>query len=164
MAKNILSALVENKAGVLSKVSGLFSRRNFNIHSLAVGETNREGLSRITIIADGDERTVNQIIAQLSKLLPVVTVRRLDTESAVQSELCLVKIAAGAGERSEIMQIVDIFRARITDVTLKTLTVEITGHETKVTAFLDIIKDFGIIELARTGSVALARGTSNIYE
>ena len=164
MKKNILSVLVENKAGVLSKVCGLFSRRNFNIHSLAVGETNREGLSRITIIADGDERTINQIIAQLSKLVAVVTVRCIDSDCAVQSELCLVKVAARSGERSEIMQIVDIFRARITDVTQETLTVEITGQEAKVTAFLDILKDFGIIELARTGSVALARGTANIYE
>ncbi len=164
MKKNILSALVENKAGVLSKVSGLFSRRNFNIKSLAVGETNKEGLSRITIIAEGDEKKINQIMAQLEKLIPVIKVVRLDTENSVESELCLVKVAAKAGTRSEIMQIVDIFHAKISDVTLDTLTIETTGSETKVDAFLDILREFGIIELARTGSVALERGATNIYE
>ena len=162
--KHILSVLVENKAGVLSKVVGLFSRRGFNIASLAVGETQDPKFSRITIIADGDERTVDQIMRQLEKLVPVVMVKRLDKKQAVESELCLVKVCANKDTRSEILQIVDIFRAKISDVSPRSLTIEITGHQSKIEALLNIIEGFGIIELSRTGVVALQRGERNIYE
>lgn len=164
MEKHILSVLVENKAGVLSKVVGLFSRRGFNIDSLAVGETHDPAYSRITIITSGDEKTAVQIIRQLEKLTPVVMVRQLDDSASVSSELCLVKIVAERGERSEIMQIVDIFHARIVDVSHRTITIEMTGKTDRVEALLNMVEPFGIIELSRTGSVALERGERNIYE
>ena len=164
MEKHILSVLVENKAGVLSKVVGLFSRRGFNIYSLAVGETHDPAYSRITIITSGDERTAIQIIRQLEKLTPVVMVRQLDDTASVSSELCLVKIVAERGERSEIMQIVDIFHARIVDVSHRTITIEMTGKTDRVEALLNMVEPFGIIELSRTGSVALERGEQNIYD
>lgn len=164
MEKHILSVLVENKAGVLSKVVGLFSRRGFNIDSLAVGETHDPAYSRITIITSGDEKTAVQIIRQLEKLTPVVMVRQLDDSASVSSELCLVKIVAERGERSEIMQIVDIFHARIVDVSHRTITIEMTGKTDRVEALLNMVEPFGIIELSRTGSVALERGEHNIYE
>lgn len=164
MEKHILSVLVENKAGVLSKVVGLFSRRGFNIDSLAVGETHDPAYSRITIITSGDEKTAVQIIRQLEKLTPVVMVRQLDDSASVSSELCLVKIVAERGERSEIMQIVDIFHARIVDVSHRTITIEMTGKTDRVEALLNMVEPFGIIELSRTGSVALERGEHNIYD
>lgn len=164
MQKHILSVLVENKAGVLSKVVGLFSRRGFNIASLAVGETHDPAYSRITIIAEGDERTVEQIMGQLEKLVSVVMIKRLEAEQSVESELCLIKVVAEKETRSEIIQIVDIFRAKIIDVSPRSLTIEITGHTSKIEALLRIIEGFGIIELARTGIVSLERGEHCIYE
>ena len=164
MEKHILSVLVQNKAGVLSKVVGLFSRRGFNIDSLAVGETHDPAFSRITIITSGDEKTAMQIIRQLEKLTPVEMVRRLDEHASVSSELCIVKVVAERGERSEIMQIVDIFHARIIDVSHRTITIEMTGKNDRVEALLDMVEPFGIIELSRTGSVALERGEHNIYD
>lgn len=163
MEKHILSILVQNHAGVLSKVVGLFSRRGFNIDSLAVGKTHDPTYSRITIIAEGDELTVEQIMRQLEKLVPVEMIRRIDKEEAVASELCLVKVAAERGSRSEIMQVADIFRAKIVDVSHRTLTIEITGHTSKVEALLNLMEPFGIIELSRTGTVALERGDKSIY-
>lgn len=163
MEKHILSVLVQNHAGVLSKVVGLFSRRGFNIDSLAVGKTHDPAYSRITIIAEGDELTVEQIMRQLEKLVPVEMIRRIEKEEAVASELCLVKVVAERGSRSEIMQIVDIFRAKIVDVSHRTLTIEITGHTSKVEALLNLMEPFGIIELSRTGTVALERGEKSIY-
>ncbi|MBR5478895.1 MAG: acetolactate synthase small subunit [Clostridia bacterium] len=164
MEKHILSVLVQNKAGVLSKVVGLFSRRGFNIDSLAVGETHDPAYSRITIITSGDEKTAMQIIRQLEKLTPVEMVRRLDDHASVSSELCIVKVVAERGERSEIMQIVDIFHARIIDVSHRTITIEMTGKTDRVEALLNMVEPFGIIELSRTGSVALERGEHNIYD
>lgn len=164
MEKHILSVLVQNKAGVLSKVVGLFSRRGFNIDSLAVGETHDPAFSRITIITSGDEKTAMQIIRQLEKLTPVEMVRRLDEHASVSSELCIVKVVAERGERSEIMQIVDIFHARIIDVSHRTITIEMTGKTDRVEALLDMVEPFGIVELSRTGSVALERGEHNIYD
>lgn len=163
MEKHILSVLVQNHAGVLSKVVGLFSRRGFNIDSLAVGKTHDPAYSRITIIAEGDEKTAMQIRAQLEKLVPVEMVRRIEDADAVSSELCLVKVVAERGSRSEIMQVADIFRAKIIDVSHWTLTIEITGHTSKIEALLNMMEPFGIIELSRTGTVALERGEKNIY-
>ena len=163
MEKHILSVLVQNHAGVLSKVVGLFSRRGFNIDSLAVGKTHDPAYSRITILAEGDVTTARQIRKQLEKLVPVEMVRHIRDCDAVTSELCLVKVVAERGTRSEIMQIADIFRAKIIDVSHRTLTIEITGHTSKVEALLRLLEPFGLIELSRTGMVALERGERNIY-
>lgn len=158
MAKHILSVLVENRAGVLSKVAGLFSRRGFNIHSLAVGTTEDEKISRITIVAEGDEYTIEQLGKQLNKLIDVIKIRRLDKESCVSRELALIKVKATEDKRSGIIQITDIFRAKIVDVSAETLTVEITGDEDKFTALSDMLKPFGIIEMVRTGAISIERG------
>lgn len=164
MSKHILSILVENRAGVLSKVVGLFSRRSFNIDSLAVGETHDPAYSRITICAQGDDSTVEQMIKQLQKLIAVVTVRHVSTSEFVSRELLLVKVKADAQTRPGIIQIVDIFRANIVDVSKDALTIEVSAQQEKIAALLDILSDFGILELARTGIVALERGQKNIYD
>lgn len=164
MAKYTLSVLVENHAGVLSRVSGLFSRRGFNIDSLAVGTADIPGTSRITIVVDGDERTVDQVSKQLAKLVDVRTVKLLDSSNSVSRELLMVKVKAGKEKRSEIVQVVDIFRAKIIDVSPEALTIEITGEIDKLEAFTAMLEEYGIIELARTGIIALERGKTNIYK
>lgn len=161
----ILSALVENSAGVLSQVSRMFSRKGFNIMSLAVGETDDPAVSRMTIIVHTDEEMIQQIASQLAKLLPVISVKVLNGAESVQRELILVKLRAESREtRDEIIQIVSIFRAKIVDVGASTLTVEITGDRGKAAALLDLLRGFGILELVRTGTVALERGRSCIEQ
>jgi acetolactate synthase-1/3 small subunit len=162
MSKYILSVLVENHAGVLSKVAGLFSRRGFNIHSLAVGVTQDETVSRITIEVSGDENTVEQVSKQLNKLVDVIKIKTLKGEDAVKRGLVLVKIKTTSKNRSEILQITDIFRAKIVDVSQSTVTAEITGNDSKVDAFLEILEPFGIEEIARTGMIALERGANTL--
>ena len=164
MGKHIVSVLVENQAGVLSKVSGLFSRRGFNIDSLAVGETENPEFSRITIVVDSDIRTVDQVVKQLSKLIQVKIVKLLDSDENVSRELALIKVKASPKNRSEIIEIVDIFRAKIIDVSKEALTVEITGTSSKVEALLNMLKEFEMIEIARTGIIALDRGAENISD
>lgn len=164
MSKYTLSVLVENHPGVLSKVSGLFSRRGFNIDSLAVGVADIPGTSRITIVVDGDESTVDQVSKQLEKLIDVRTVKILDSTNSVSRELVMVKVKANKGKRSEIVQIVDIFRAKIIDVSPDAVTIEITGDVDKIEAMLAMLEEYGIIELARTGLIALERGKTNIYK
>lgn len=159
MTKYTLSVLVENHSGVLSKVTGLFSRRGFNIDSLAVGETNDPSKSRITIVVNGDEHTVDQVSKQLNKLIDVRAVKVLNSTDSVSRELVMIKVKAEKERRAEIVQLVDIFRAKIIDVSMETLTVEITGQTEKVEAFTEMIKEFGVLELARTGLIALERGT-----
>lgn len=157
----VLSVLVENSAGVLSQVSRMFSRKGFNIVSLAVGETDDETVSRMTIIVHTDDEMIQQIASQLAKLLPVISVRVLNNAESVRRELILVKLRADSREtRDEIIQIVSIFRAKIVDVGTQTMTVEITGDHGKAVALLDLLRGFGILELVRTGTVALERGTS----
>jgi acetolactate synthase-1/3 small subunit len=163
MSKYTLSILVENHAGVLSKVTGLFSRRSFNIDSLAVGVADLPGTSRITIVVDGDEHTVDQVSKQLGKLIDVRTVKLLDSSNSVSRELLMVKVKATPERRAEIIQIVDIFRAKIVDVSPEALTIEITGEGDKIEAFTSMLDEFGVIELARTGTIALERGKTNIY-
>jgi acetolactate synthase-1/3 small subunit len=160
MDRYILSALVQNHAGVLSRVSGLFSRRGYNIDSLTVGETQEPGVSRMTIVVRGDEPTIEQIQKQLEKLVEVGAVRRLDPANAVHRELALIKIAATHQNRSDIMQIANVFRARVVDVSHDTLTLEVTGDEGKVDGLLELLRPYGIKELARTGIAALERGNS----
>lgn len=162
MEKYTLSVLVENHAGVLSKVTGLFSRRGFNIHSLAVGVTNDETISRITIEVLGDEATVEQIAKQLNKLIDVIKIKTLRENEVVKRGLLLVKVRTTAKNRSEVIQISDIFRAKIVDLSQSTITAELTGNDSKLDAFLELISPYGVEEIARTGMIALERGTSTL--
>ena len=153
-----LSILVQNKPGVLARVAGLFSRRGYNIESIAVGTTETPGVSCMTIVVEGDRRDVEQITKQVHKLIDVLKVYNLTDEPMVDRELVLVKVAADGHNRSEIMQIVDIFRAKIVDVSERSLIVEVTGDEGKVEALIRMLRPFGIREIVRTGKVAMARG------
>lgn len=162
MNKYILSVLVENQAGVLSKVTALFSRRGFNIHSLAVDVTQDETISRITIEVMGDEATIEQVSKQLNKLVDVIKIKTLKSDDVVKRGLVLVKIKTTQKNRAEVIQITDIFRAKIVDVSQSTVIAELTGADTKIQAFLDILEPFGIEEIVRTGMVALERGTNTL--
>jgi len=162
MAKHTLSVLVENRSGVLSRVAGLFSRRGFNIDSLAVGVTENPEVSRMTIVVDGDEYTVEQVSKQLNKLIDVIKIRALENSDSVSRELALIKVNATTATRSEIIQVVEIFRAKIVDVSKNTLTVEISGGNDKVAALEDMLKQFGIKEIVRTGTIAIERGNKYI--
>ncbi|KPJ66733.1 acetolactate synthase [candidate division WOR-1 bacterium DG_54_3] len=158
--KHTISVIVENKPGVLHRVSGLFSRRGFNIESLAVGTTDNPEISRMTIVAEGDEQTLEQIIKQLYKQIDVLKVFDLPAEEAVERELALIKVHASEKTRGEITQIVDIFKARIIDVAQDSLTIEISAEKHKVEDMQKLLEKFGIQELVRTGKIALQRGPS----
>ena len=158
MEQHIVSALVENRAGTLSRVSGLFSRRGFNIDSLTVGETEDPLISRMTIAVTGDERVLEQIIKQLSKLVDVIAVRELESASCLRREIMLVKTAAGEKARPAVLEIAGIFRARVVDVSPATITIEATGTMEKLNGLLLLLRPYGILEMARTGLVALERG------
>lgn len=160
--KHVLSVLVNNHAGVLSRVSGLFSRRGFNIESLAVGVTSNPAVSRMTIVVEGDNNTVEQVEKQLGKLIDVIKVKRLDIEESVHRELALFKVNADTSVRSEIMQIAEVFRANIVDISEKTLTIETSGSSKKVAAMQQMLKPFGILEDVRTGIISLERGEKTI--
>ena len=155
--RHTISVLVENKFGVLTRVAGLFSGRGYNIDSLNVAPTHDSTASRMTIVTHGDEATIEQIIKQLNKLPDVLTVQDFHNGDHVDRELVLVKVGVDSKTRAEVMQITDIFRAKIVDVQPQTVTVEITGDESKMDKFLELMKAFGIRELARTGKVALPR-------
>ena len=159
--RHTLVALVEDKPGVLNRIASLFRRRGFNIQSLAVGGSEHPGLSRMTIVTSGNSAQVEQVRKQLDKLINVVRVSDITEEDMVTRELALIKVKATASTRSEIMQIVDIFRANIVDVGPNSLTVEVTGDEEKVNSLLGLLRDFGIKELSRTGRIALTRGSSS---
>jgi acetolactate synthase-1/3 small subunit len=155
--RHTISVLVENKFGVLTRVAGLFSGRGYNIDSLNVAPTQDATSSRMTIVTRGDDATVDQIVKQLNKLVNVLQVQDFREGECVDRELVLVKVAVDAKSRAEVMQITDIFRAKIVDVQAKSLTVEVTGDESKVEKLLSLLQTFGIIELTRTGKVALPR-------
>ena len=155
--KRTIAVLVENKPGVLARVASLFRRRGFNIDSLAVGTTEREDISRMTIVVRGDDRTVEQVMKQLNKLIEIIKVSDL-TQNSVDRELALVKVAATTETRGEIIEIANIFRARIVDVARDSLIIEITGDEEKINAFIDLMRQYGTKELARTGKISMARG------
>ena len=155
--QHVVSVLVENRAGTLSRVSGLFSRRGFNIDSLTVGETEDPTVSRMTIAVTGDETILDQIIKQLAKLVDVIAVRELSA-SCIRREILLVKINAGESTRPAVIEIAGIFRSRIIDVSPDTITIEATGDTEKLEGLLLILRPYGIMELARTGLVALERG------
>jgi len=159
--KHTLIALVEDKPGVLNRITSLFRRRSFNIQSLAVGGSEHPGLSRMTIVAVGDSAQIEQVRKQLDKLINVIKVSDITEEDMVDRELALIKVKATASTRSEIMQIVGIFRANIVDVAPGSLTVEVTGDEDKVNSLLGLLSDFGVKELSRTGRIALTRGSSS---
>ncbi len=159
MKKHIISVLVENKSGVLSRIAALFAARGFNIDSLAVGETEDPKISRMTIVSQGEENVLEQVVKQLRRLIDVISVSDYTKKELdyVDRELVLAKVDAPASKRSEIVEIVDIFRAKIVDVSLHTLSIEITGAESKIKAFLDLMRNFKIKEIARTGKIAIVR-------
>ncbi len=157
--KIVLSVLVENSSGVLSRVAGLFSRRGYNIDSLTVGETKNPSFSRMTIVSSGEEDSLEQLRKQLKKLVDVVDVEELAPEASVCRELVLVKVQAGPEERQQVLAIADIFRAKIVDVSDCSMIVELTGNENKLEAFLRLLEKFRVLQVARTGITGLARGT-----
>lgn len=159
--KKYIAVLVENRPGVLARVSSLFRRRGFNIESLSVGTTEKSDTSRMTIVVDGDEKTVEQVIKQLNKLIEVIKVSDV-TDNSVHRELALVKVNAPPDRRGEIIEIANIFRARIVDVARDSFIVEITGDEEKINAFIDLMRQYGIKEVARTGVVSMARGSKTV--
>jgi len=156
---HIISALVLHKPGVLQRVAGLFTRRGFNIENITVGTSQQKDLARMTIIAKGDEKVLEQITKQLNKLIEVIKVRDLDPESTVERELCLIKVHTPTERvRSEVIQYANIFRGRIIDVSPENITIEITGGPDKIEALIDLLRTFGIKEIARTGPTAMSRG------
>jgi acetolactate synthase-1/3 small subunit len=156
--KHTLSVLVENKPGVLARVAELFARRGFNIDSLAVGTTEKPDISRMTIVVDVEEHSLEQVRKQLHKLINVIEIIDLDPDSSVAREMVMAKIKASTDNRSEVIEIVDIFRGNIVDVSQESIIVEVTGNASKLSAFEDLLKPYGIRELVRTGKVALPRG------
>ena len=155
--KHTISVIVENKFGVLARVSSLFSSRGYNIDSLAVGETNDPSVSRMTIVVNGDDRVLEQVIKQLDKLIDVIEVTDLPEGGYVSRELVLAKVKCENGTRTEILEIANIFRAKTIDIGHKSLILQITGAEEKVNALIKLLEPFGILELARTGKVAVSR-------
>lgn len=158
--RHVLSILVENRPGVLARVAGLFSRRGYNIDSLAVGPTVEPDVSRMTIVVKGDDIVLEQITKQLNKLIDVIKIIDLtSSQEFVERELVLIKVASSSQSRSEILEVASIFRAKVVDVAAKSLTLEITGGEGKSEALIELLKKFGIVEIARTGKIALQRGS-----
>ncbi len=162
--RSTLSVLVENNPGVLARVAGLFSRRGYNIDSLAVSTTDNPRVSRMTIVVQGDEAILQQVVRQLRKLVDVIKVLDISSKPSVDRELILIKVSADTAARGEIMQIVDIFRARIVDVSQDSLIVEATGDQGKINAIEDALKPFGVREMVRTGKIALLRGSVTAAE
>lgn len=164
MPTHVLSLLVEDKPGLLTRVAGLFARRGFNIESLAVGVTEVEGLSRITVVVDVDELPLEQVTKQLNKLVNVIKIVELDPSSSVQREHMLVKVRADNANRSNVLEVVNLFRASVVDYAPDALVVEVTGDKGKVDAFLRSVEPFGIKELSQSGLVAIGRGGKSITE
>ncbi|MCD7736635.1 MAG: acetolactate synthase small subunit [Lachnospiraceae bacterium] len=162
MKKRVLSLLVDNTSGVLSRVAGLFSRRGYNIDSLTVGETTDPRYSRMTIVASGDEQTLDQITKQLAKLIDVVDIKILEGEASVCRELILVKVRVDVHERQDIITMANVFRGRVVDVGADSLIIELTGQQSKLDAFLRLLEGHEILELARTGITGLSRGSDDV--
>lgn len=155
--RHVISMLVENRFGVLSRISGLFSGKGYNLDSICVGETDNPEFSRMTIVTTGDDKVIEQITKQLNKIVNVIKVSDLTVEDHIERELALVKVNCTVNNRSSITQVVDIFQSKIVDISPKTLTVEVVGSNKKVQAFVDMLQPFGIKEIARTGAIALRR-------
>lgn len=161
MSKHTLSVMVENEPGVLSRVAGLFSGRGFNIYSLNVAPTLEKGVSLMTIVAEGDDAIIEQIVKQLRKLIPTIKVKDLTELKSVEREMVLLKVNAEDSKRAEILRIVDIFRCKVVDVSVDELTIEVTGDQGKIGAIVNLLTRFGIKEIARTGYVAMQRSMQN---
>jgi|SRR3954451_5486246 acetolactate synthase-1/3 small subunit len=164
MSKHTLSVLVENRPGVLTRVAGLFARRNFNIHSLAVGPTEHPDVSRMTVVIDADELPLEQVTKQLNKLVNVIKIVELEQPASVQRELLLVKVRADVHSRSSVLETVRLFKAKVVDVAPDAITVEVTGNPDKLEAFLKVVEPFGIRELVQSGMVAIGRGSRSITD
>lgn len=162
MNRRVLSILVDNTSGVLSRVAGLFSRRGYNIDSLTVGVTADPRYSRMTVVVNGDELILDQITKQLAKLIDVVDIKMLEESESVSRELILVKVRADAQNRQAIIAVADIFRAKIVDVAIDSLIIELTGNQSKLDAFINMLEGYEILELARTGITGLSRGTRDV--
>jgi acetolactate synthase-1/3 small subunit len=156
--KHVLSILVENRSGVLTRIAGLFARRGFNIDTLTVGPTDDDHISRVTLTVDGAIHPIDQVTKQLHKLVNVLKIRDLEPTDTVARELALFKISADGAQRGELMQITEIFRGKVVDVTKRSVIVEVTGTTDKVEAFENMVRPFGLIEMMRTGEIAIARG------
>jgi acetolactate synthase-1/3 small subunit len=156
--KHVLSILVENRPGVLTRIAGLFARRGFNIETLTVGPTDDEQFSRITLTVDGALHPIDQVTKQLHKLINVLKIRDLEPAGTVTRELALFKVTAEAQARSEILEFTEIFRGRVVDTTKRSITVEVTGNSEKIEAFERVVRGYGLIEMMRTGEIAMARG------
>ncbi|MFI3892212.1 acetolactate synthase small subunit [Kocuria rhizophila] len=164
MSRHTLSVLVEDKPGVLTRVAGLFARRAFNIHSLAVGPTELSGISRITVVVDADGELLEQVTKQLNKLVNVIKIVELTPESSVQRDHIMVKVRADAATRLQVTQAADLFRATIVDVSTESVVIESTGSRDKIHALLDVLGPFGIREIVRAGTVALGRGPKSMSD
>jgi acetolactate synthase-1/3 small subunit len=164
MSRHTLSVLVENKPAVLVRIAGLFSRRGFNIDSLAVGPTEHQEISRMTIVVNCDERPLEQVTKQLNKLINVLKIVELEQEQAVQRELLLIKVRADTESRSKVLETVQLFRAKVVDVALDAVTVEATGNRDKLDALIRVLEPFGIKELVQSGMVAVGRGGRSITD
>lgn len=160
--KKVLSLLVDNTSGVLSRVAGLFSRRGYNIESLTVGETTDPRYSRMTVVAKGDEQILEQITKQLAKLQDVVDIKTLEPDTSVNRELILVKVRVEGEQRQSVIAMADVFRGKVVDVGTESLIVELTGQQSKLDAFIRLLKDYEILELARTGITGLSRGSDDV--
>jgi acetolactate synthase-1/3 small subunit len=158
MKTHVLAVLVENRAGTLSRVSGLFSRRGFNIDSLTVGETENPAVSRMTIVVTGDDTILEQIVKQLGKLVDVLAIEELDSGKTIRREIMLVKVKADEKSRPAVVEVAAIFRSRVIDISPSTITIEATGGFEKMDGLLELLRPYGILEMARTGAVALERG------
>lgn len=157
MQKHTIAVLVENQFGVLCRVAGLFSARGFNIDSLTVGETQEPDVSRMTVVARGDERVVQQIVRQLDKLIDVIAIEILNPQDSIDRELVLIKVKSDLSNRNDLMQVVNNFRGKIVDVQEESMTIEATGTEAKIDAMLELLRSFGVIEVVRTGKIAISR-------
>ncbi|MBM3934398.1 MAG: acetolactate synthase small subunit [SAR202 cluster bacterium] len=163
LPRHTITALVEDRPGVLNRVSSMFRRRGFNIASLAVGHSEEPGRSRMTFVVEGDDRVVEQVTKHLHKLIDVIKVTEISDENVVSRELALIKVKADAQSRSEIIQIVDIFRAKIVGVAPDTLIIEVTGDGDKLESLLGLLKPFGVIEVMRTGTIVMERWTGSMH-
>ncbi|MBD9699968.1 acetolactate synthase small subunit [Flavimobilis sp. GY10621] len=164
MTRHTLAVLLENKPGALTRVAALFARRSFNIHSLAVGPTEHEGISRMTIVVDVDELPLEQVTKQLNKLINVIKIVELDDESSVQRELLLVKVKAEAGTRSAVLEVVELFRAHVVDVAVDAVTIEATGNPGKLRALLAALEPYGVREIVKSGAIGIGRGSRSITD
>ncbi len=160
--KHTISILVENNAGVLARISGLFARRGFNIHSLAVGVTEDEKVSRITIVADGDDYTLEQIEKQLNKLIDVIKLRTVKRDELLERELVLVKVNCTAQQRHELISIAKITQAKISDISVDTMTLELSDNQTQIANFQELLRPYGIKEIVRTGTIAIQKGSASL--